>query len=181
MAREPKIYMPEERRYTADNLICTVCGNSTAFSIDLRLRHSLVMKRDGIEISLNRIPTEKLLKALQRNLHKVVDKAFLEDKPKISCANCGEMDSVDLLERVIDGCWNSGCPGCWWCGQFIDEKEVRELCSNCLIETEGKVDSEHCEYACDFYDYGLGGARDHYGFTLEDLKNDLGFSRLISG
>ena len=181
MARAPRIYPPEERRYIADNLICTVCGNTTGFSIDLRLRHSLSIRPGGLEIGLDRVPTEKLLKALQKNLYKVLDKGIYEDKSVIRCGNCGEAESVDIHERAMDACWNSGCPGCWWCGNFIEEKEVRELCSDCLISRNGEVDLETCEYGCPHYDYGLGAVRDHYGFSLEDLKNDLGFSRPKGG
>ena len=149
--------------------------------MDLKLRHRLISKPEGIEIGLDPVPTGKLLKALERNLYRVVDKGLLEDKPKISCANCGELDSVDLLERVLDTCWNSGCPGCWWCGQFIDEETVHELCSECLISRNGKIDAEYCECSCPHFDYGLESVRSHYGFSIEDLKTELGFFVSISG
>ncbi len=181
MPRAVRIYPPEERRYLAENLLCPSCGNTTAFAMNLRLRHSLIVRPEGMDIGLDPVPTGKLLKALERNLHKVVDKAFLEEKPRISCANCGDNETVDLLERVIDSCWNSGCPGCWYCGQFLDEETVRTLCSDCLISRDGEIDPETCEYGCPHYDYGLGQVRDHYGFSLEELKSELGFSRSKTG
>lgn len=181
MARPAKIYSPDQRRNVPGNLLCPSCGNTTAFVMDLRLRHSLSIQPSGLEIGLDRVPTEKLLKALQKNLHKVLDRGFLEEKPTISCANCGDNETVDLLERVMDSCWNAGCPGCWYCANFLDEETVRELCGDCLISTDGKVDAEHCEYGCPNFDYGLGDVRDHYGFSLADLKTELAFPRLKSG
>jgi len=85
------------------------------------------------------------------------------------------------LERTVDACLNAGCPGCWYCANFLDEETVRELCGDCLISADGKVDAEHCEYGCPNFDYGLGDVRDHYGFSLEELKSELGFSRPASG
>ena len=181
MARAVKVYPPDERRNVPGNLLCPSCGNTTAFVMDLRLRHSLTMKGEGIETGLDPVPTGKLLKALERNLFRVVDKSFLEEKPRISCANCGDNESVDLLERVVDNCWSAGCPGCWYCANFLDEETVRELCTDCLIQHNGEVDAETCGYACPNFDYGLEDVRDHYGFSLDDLKKELGFSRLKSG
>ena len=181
MARAVKVYPPDERRNVPGNLLCPSCGNTTAFVMDLRLRHSLTMKGEGIETGLDPVPTGKLLKALERNLFRVVDQALLEEKPRISCANCGDNETVDLLERVVDSCWNAGCPGCWYCANFLDEETVRELCTECLISRNGEVEDETCEYGCPHYDFGLGDVRDHYGFSLADLKTELGFSRSKSG
>ncbi|MFC1583877.1 hypothetical protein ACFL4U_04245 [Candidatus Neomarinimicrobiota bacterium] len=175
MAREPRIYPPEERRYIADNLLCTCCGNTTAYSIDLRLRHSLSLRPGGLEIGLDRLPTEKLLKALRINLHRVVDRGLYEDRPIIHCGNCGEAEAVDIHERAMDTCWNSGCPGCWWCGNYIEKEEVVQLCSDCIISKEGKVDLEDCLYSCTNYDYGLEGVREHHALSLEELKTELGY------
>ncbi len=180
MARAVRIYPPEERRYLAENLLCPSCGNTTAFAMDLRLRHRVDIQPGGMEIGLDKVPTTKLLRALQQNLHKVLDKGFLEEKPKISCANCGDNESVDLLERVMDTCWNSGCPGCWWCGQYISEEQVLELCSDCITSKDGEITHETCEYACPHYDYGLDEVRTHYGLTLEGLIQNLGYSQPVA-
>ena len=179
MARAAKVYPPEERRYLAENLLCPSCGNTTAFAMDLRLRHSVDIQPGGLEIGLDKVPTTKLLRALQQNLHKVLNKGFLEDRPKISCANCGESESIDLLERVMDTCWNSGCPGCWWCGNYIDKTELVELCTECIISKDGEVTLEDCECACPHYDYGLTEVMNHYGISLEGLKQDLGYSQSV--
>ena len=176
MARAVRIYPPEERRYLAENLLCPSCGNTTAFAMDLRLRHSVDIQPGGLEVGLAPVPTTKLLRALQQNLHKVLDKGFLEEKPKISCANCGDNESVDLLERVMDTCWNSGCPGCWYCGNFIEQDQLVEMCSDCIISRDGQVTLEDCEYSCPNTDYGLDEVRTHYGLTLEGLIQNLGYS-----
>lgn len=175
MSRIPRVYPPETRRYIADNLLCTCCGNTTSFTIDLRLKHSVSLRPDGLEVGIDQVPTGKLLKALQTNLHRIVDKGLNEDKPVIRCGNCGEAEAVDLHERAMDICFNSGCPGCWWCGEYIEKEEVVQLCSDCIISKEGQVDLEDCEYACPNYDYGLEGVRQHHGLTLEEMKRDLGY------
>ena len=180
MARSAKVYPPEERRYIADNLLCTVCGNTTAFSIDLRLRHSLSIRPGGLDIGLDRVPTEKLLKALQKNLHRVLDKGLYEDRPVIRCGNCGEAEAVDIHERAMDACWNSGCPGCWWCGNYLKEDEVKDLCSDCITSKDGEVTHETCEYGCPHYDYGLTEVMSHYGISLEGLKENLGYSQSVA-
>ena len=122
MTRTPRVYAPDERRFLVDNLLCLSCGNSHAFSLDLRLRHQVKISPGGMDIGLDNVPTAKLLEALRLNLHKVVDMGFLEDKPRIRCANCGQLDSIDLLERVLDTCMNENCPGCWFCGSFLDPR-----------------------------------------------------------
>ena len=175
MPREIKVYPPEVRRFISENLLCPACGNTSAFMMDLRLRHSLQIQSKGLEVSLDRVPTEKILKALALNLHKVLDKGFYEDKPRIACANCGETDYIDLLERVMDTCWNSGCPGCSWCGSYIEKEELVNLCSDCITSKDGEVTTETCECGCPNYDYGLDEVRNHYGITLEGLKQDLGY------
>ncbi len=181
MPREIKIYPPEVRRFVSGNLLCPSCGNTTAFRMELRLRHSLQIHPKGLEISLDQIPTKKLLKALALNLHKVLDKGFYEDKPRIACANCGETDSIDLQERVMDTCWNSGCPGCWWCGSYIDKEELVNLCSDCITNKDGQVTEETCECGCPHYDYGLEEVRSHYGITMEGLLRDLGYQAFSAG
>ena len=175
MTREIKVYPPELRRFISGNLLCPSCGNTAAFNMDLRLRHSLQINSIGLESSLDKVPTAKLLQALSQNLYKVLDKGFYEDKPKISCANCGETDYIDLLERVLDTCWNSGCPGCWWCGNWMDKEELLELCRECVISRNGEITLDDCGYGCPNSDHGLEQVRAHYGITLEDIKQDLGY------
>ena len=175
MTREIKVYQPEDRRFISGNLLCPSCGNTTAFMMDLRLRHIVQMYSGGLEIALDKVPTSKILKALAENLYKVVDKGWNEDKPKITCANCGDTDYVDLLERVMDTCWNNGCYGCWWCGNYIDKEELINLCTDCITSKDGEVTLKTCEYGCPHSDHGLGEVMSHYNITLEELKQDLGY------
>ncbi|MFC1620661.1 hypothetical protein ACFL45_12060, partial [Candidatus Neomarinimicrobiota bacterium] len=143
--------------------------------MDLRLRHGLQIQSKGLEVSLDRVPTEKLLDALALNLHKVLDKGWNEDKPRIACANCRETDYVDLIERVMDTCWNNGCHGCWWCGNYIEKDELISLCTDCITSKDGEVTHETCEYACPHSDHGLGEVMSHYSVTLEGLMQELGY------
>jgi hypothetical protein len=129
----------------------------------------------GLEVCLDKVPTKKLFNALTLNLYKILDKGFYEDKPQITCANCGDRDYVDLLERVMDSCWNNGCHGCWWCGNYIEKEELIDLCTDCITSKEGEVNHETCEYGCPHSDHGLGEVMSHYSITLEGLKQELGY------
>lgn len=176
MGRKPRLYPPETRRLVEGNLLCPSCGNTTAFAMDLKLRHRVHAGAGGLEVALDEAPTRKLTQALSKNLHRVLDKGFDEDRPRIACANCGEADFVDLLERVMDTCWQSGCPGCWYCGQYIEKEELIEACTDCIVEKNGAITLEDCDYACPNADEGLEGVRAHYGITLEEIKENLGYT-----
>ena len=175
MARTARIYPPDGRRLIGDNLQCCGCGNTTSFSIDLRLRHKVEVTPAGIEVSLDRAKTDKVLQALQRNLPKVLDGGFYRDNPRIKCANCEEGETVDLMERIQDVCWNQGCPGCWYCGNYLDKEVVIDTCSDCLVQNEGKITEEDCLYSCPHYDEGLAQVRDHHGLSLDGLRKQLGY------
>jgi hypothetical protein len=175
MAREPKVYPPEVRRYVSGNLLCPSCGNTDQFQMSLRLRHSIQIKSEGLEISLNPVPTKKLLKALAENLYKVLDKGYYEDQPKIACANCGETDYIDLIERVTDACWSNGCMGCFWCGNWMAKEELLDACQACIIEHEGQITEEDCYSVCGYCDNGLSEVQAHYGLTLEEIKRTVGY------
>lgn len=175
MSREAKSWAPEERRYISENLFCPLCGNTTAFSLDMRLRHEVKSHPQGLEVSLHKGRTEKLTKALARNLWKILDKGFEDDKPRIICANCGDKDHVDMHERLVQVCWESGCPGCWWCGEWLEKSELIETCQNCIMERHGKVNEDDCYSICPHYESGLEQVRSHYGLTLDELKRNLGY------
>ncbi len=181
MPREIKTWPPESRRYISENLLCPQCGNTTAFAMDLRLKHLVEPNPQGLEISLSQAPTQKVLNALARNLWRVLDKGSEVCRPRIQCANCGEMDYLDLHERILDTCWQIGCPGCWWCGNWIEEDSVLELCRQCVIDREGKIDSDDCYSLCPNYDSGLGEVRNHYGLSLDQIKHDLGYQTFSAG
>ena len=175
MPRQVKSWEPEARRYVADNLICPYCGNTNAFGIDLKIKHELEMSPQGLAVGLSKIHSDKLTRALAKNLWKILDKGFEDDKPRIICANCGESDGVDLHERLMEICWQTGCPGCFWCGQWLEKSEVIETCHNCIVDRLGNVDEDVCYNSCEHFESGLEQVRIHYGLTLEGLKRDMGY------
>ena len=175
MARAARIYPPDERRLFSNNLQCYSCGSTSAFSIDLRLRHKVEVTPAGIEIGLDKAKTDKVLQALQRNLYKVLDGGFYRDNPRIKCANCEEGETVDMVERILDVCWNQGCPGCWYCGNFLEKEVVIETCTDCILQNQGQVTEEFCLYSCPEYDEGLAQVREHHGLSLEGLRKQLGY------
>ena len=177
MSRAIKYYEPEERRFgIINNLQCMYCGNTTAFYMDMRLRHQIEVQADGlISIELNRKTSERVFESISRNIWSIIDKSKMEGREIIHCANCHDSDSVDFQERLLDWCWQMGCPGCEVCGDYISEEEVVELCSECIREHDGNVSEDDCYSVCPYYDDGLLNVLDHYGITLEKLKADLGY------
>ena len=174
MARDARYFEPHERRYVENNLFCPFCGNTHAFSIDLRLRHKVECQAGQLSVSLEK-RIKKVLHAIESNISKIIDKGFDRGKPVIKCANCNNDECVDLQERILDWCWQMGCPGCFYCGSWIEEEYLKELCSECIIERNGKIKEEDCSSLCLNYDDGLVQVRDHYGITLQELKEDLGY------
>ena len=175
MPRTVKSWEPEARRYVADNLICPFCGNTNAFSIDLKIKHDLTMRQEGVEVGLSKDHSDKLTKALAKNLYRIIEKGCEEGRPRVICANCGESDGIDMHETLINICWQTGCPGCWWCGEWMEKKDVIETCHNCIVDRLGKVDEDVCYNSCEHYESGLEQVRAHYGLTLEGLKRDMGY------
>ena len=175
MPRTIKTWEPETRRYISENLFCPSCGNTTAFGLDLRLKYNVESLSQGLEISLSKDRTEKLTKALAKNLPRILDSGFENDKPKIICANCGDKYGIDMHERYVQVCWESGCPGCWWCGEWLEKTVVMQTCHNCIVDRQGKVDEDDCYSTCEHYEAGLEQVRNHYGLTLEKLKTDMGY------
>ena len=177
MIRQIKYYEPEERRYGVENnLQCIYCGNTTAFYMNLRLRHQINVEASGlISVELNRQMTERVFKSIAKNIWNIIDKSKIEGKEIVHCANCDESESVDFQMRVLDWCWQTGCPGCEVCGEYISEEEVRDLCSECIKEHNGEITEEDCQCRCPHYDDGLLQVLDHYGLSLEKLIRELGY------
>jgi len=177
MCRAIKYYEPEERRYDViNNLQCMYCGNTTAFYMDLRLRHQIDVQHDGlISIELNRKITGRVFDSIAKNIWTIIDKSKTEGRELIHCANCHDSESLDFQERLLEWCWQRGCPGCDVCGDYISAEEIAELCSECIRERDGKVTEDDCYTTCSHYDDGLLNVLEHYGLTLEKLKNDLGY------
>lgn len=168
--RPVKYYPPETRRYLQDNLQCIYCGNTTAFYIDLRLKQQVLINEDHSIIIESSKTTEKVFRSLVHNM----DTVLFNEHQSIHCANCKEQ-GVDKQERLLDYCWQSGCPGCEVCGNYISKEELIEICTECIHEHKGIISEEDCSYRCMYYDNGLEEVRMHYDITLEELKKEAGY------
>jgi len=168
--RAAKYYPPESRRYLKDGLQCIYCGNTNSFFIDLRLRHQVTLQPDSSILVESSKTTEKIFHSIAGN----IDNILYSDNQIIHCANCKEQ-GVDLQERLLDYCWQTGCPGCDVCGSYIDKDELIETCTDCIREHDGLIDEEYCSYQCPYYDDGLEAVRGHYNITLAEMKQDAGF------
>jgi len=80
-----------------------------------------------------------------------------------------------MQERLLDYCWQMGCPGCEICGNYISEEELRSLCNECILGRNGEITEDECSYLCPYHDDGLEQVRMHYDITLDDLKRDLDY------
>ena len=165
--RQVKYYPPESRRYLKENLQCIYCGNTTAFFIDLRLRHQVTIQPDSSILVESSKTTEKVFHSIADNVDTALE--------HIHCANCKEQ-GVDIQERLLDYCWQTGCPGCDVCGNYIDKDELIETCTECIHEHQGSITEEDCAYQCTHYDNGLEEVRRYYDITLEELKRDAGYT-----
>ncbi len=175
MHRQSKFYPPEERRFFEENIQCVYCGNTTAFNIDLRLRHEISVINSGqLAVSINKTKINRILKTLAKNIQNLIDKAQEHDRAIITCANCKE-SNVENQWRLIDYCWQLGCGGCEICANYIEESDLREYCLDCIAETKGSITDEECSYSCPNFDFGLEAVRIHYNITLDELKRELGY------
>ena len=176
MQRKVKYYPPEARSFSYNNLQCIYCGNTSAFFTNLKLKHELTVDESGsLIVELNRKKTERLMESISNNIWNMVDNAQMNGKEVFHCANCEEAEGVDMQTRLLDYCWQTGCPGCDICGNYISEKDLKEICTDCIISRGGKIDPEDCVYSCDYYDYGLEQVYNHYDTSLDDLLEELGY------
>ena len=175
MSRTPRIYSPEGRdEFVENGLYCPMCGNNKAFSIDLKLKHVITPTNDGLLTELLEAFTNRVLDVIVTNLDKLIERGW-EGRPVVRCANCGSDEELDLQGRIWDYCANMCCPGCWHCNSWIDESEVVELCTQCIQSKEGAIEEDDCIYQCDWNDSGLLEVLDHYGLTVNGLKERLGY------
>ena len=141
----------------------------------MKLKHEVQSSSTGLVVGLNSDRQKRIEKSLSSNIHRIVDKYHETGKEIVKCSNCEMSEGVDFQERIIDYCWQMGCPGCWHCGEYIDEEEVRSLCIECIREREGNIDEDDCSTICPNYDQGLSEVREHYGMDLEELKREQGY------
>lgn len=168
--RRIKYYPPESRHYFEDNLQCLTCGNSLSFYIDLRLEHEVCLRTDQcMQVELTR-SSDQIFAEMMRER----DQLLYDENRVIFCANC-KSDDIDDQERLLDCCWQVGCPGCSVCGNYISREEVTDCCMECLKDHNGLIEAEDCFENCPHFDEGLEEVRQHYNITLTDLKRELGF------
>jgi len=172
--REAIIYQPDARRSIEKNLYCPYCGNTNQWQIDLRLLHNLQLESGGISIALDPGRANKVIDAISRHIERMVFLSEDGNRPFLHCANCSNAD-IDLQEAIVEMCYNTGCPGCFHCGNWIDESDVRDSCLACIKDNDGDVDEDHCYTMCPHYDYGLEEVRQHYAITLQELKSSAGY------
>ena len=172
--RRIRYYPPEER--PAGELQCTLCGNTQAFYLNLRLRHRLTLTPDSqLQVSLDERLTRHILRSIAENLDRMLEISREYGREIIHCANCGQSETLDKQSDLQEWCGERGCPGCEICGQYIAESEVRELCNTCIREHEGLIAEDDCLYGCPYYEDGLGAVLEHYGLSLAQLKQELGY------
>ena len=169
--RAVKYYQPEERRYLQENLQCIYCGNTTAFYVDLRLRHEVTIQADNTILIDAGKSTDRAFKNILENIYTMLEK----DNSIIYCANCQQNEGIDLQERLLDYCWQVGCPGCDVCGSYIDKQEMIDTCTECLHDHNGCISEEDCSNICPYYQDGLEDVRTHYNITLDEIKKDAGY------
>ncbi len=175
MSRQIKYYEPEQRTYHENNLMCSMCGNSVCFFIDLRLRHVIEVSSSGnLIISIDPKIVDRVSKGLARNVMNLIEKATYLENPVIRCANCQD-GLVDSQYQLLEYCGQLGCFGCPTCGDYQSLDIIKELCFECIRKHDGKISDEECGYICEHYDWGLSHVRDHYNVTLEDFKRELGY------
>ena len=175
MARQITVYEPQDRQYHEHNLYCYHCGNTTQWQIDLKLKHKVECLSSGLSVSLDELQTRKILKAIENNLVNMVDKSINDDKGVFQCANCSN-SWIDFHERTIESCLWNGCSGCFHCGNGISEEDLLETCTDCITERKGDVDEDFCDsWLCPVSDFGLREVMDHYGTTLKEIKESLGW------
>ena len=169
--KECRVFFPDERRDIPGNLFCHYCGNTNQWQMDIRVRHLVSINAEGIVYEIDRTKADRLINAIERNVVRMLERSNELVKPMFRCGNCGNAE-LDTHENAIETCGYTGCPGCFSCGNFIDEDEMRDLCSSCIADNSGEVDDEFCINQCPYYDYGLADVRQHHGVTLDDLIHE---------
>lgn len=174
MARH-KYYPPKERSYLYGNALqCVDCGNTSAFALHLRIPYQLNVTPKGIQSGPDDARLQHIFESLGNNLRTLMDRDIFNDAQTIRCANC-ETGFVDFQERLHNYCFHYGCPGCEVCGQYMEETDVKDICSECILARDGEIAEEDCVISCPWTADGLSEVREHYGYTLDDLKAEMGY------
>jgi len=172
--REATVYQPEDRRSIERNLYCPYCGNTNQWQIDVRLWHDVRLEFGGISVALDADRTHRVLSRVECHIDRMASLSSDSKRPFLHCANCSNA-ALDMHEQMLEMCYNTGCPGCFHCGNWIDEDDLRESCLACIRQNNGEVDDEHCFTMCPHYDYGLEEVRQHYAITLQELISAAGY------
>jgi len=114
------------------------------------------------------------VQAIHDNIERMLDRSTENALGIFKCTNC-DNGELDFHERLLEICLWNGCPGCWWCGQWLEKEELTEMCSECIKSKQGHIYEDDCFNLCPHSDFGLEEVRRHYGFTLKGLKADLGY------
>jgi hypothetical protein len=141
--------------------------------MDIRVKHIITINAEALTCEIDRDKSYRLLNAIERNVSRMLWLSNENVRPMFRCGNCGNAE-LDTHENVLETCYNVGCPGCFSCGNYIDEDEMRDLCYSCIADNAGEVDDEFCFNQCPYYDYGLEEVRQHYNVTLAELSRDAG-------
>lgn len=166
--RDRKIFEPDERRWIEDNLYCPYCGSTNQWQFDVRLRHVIENDNGHLIIAIDPKRSDKIKHAIGSDIRRNLDEG------RFLCANC-QNEHIDYHVLYVESCLSNDCPGCFHCGNWIDKDELIELCEACINKHNGNISEDDCNVLCEHYDNGLGEVREHYGITLDDLKQQLGY------
>jgi len=167
--RKVKTFDPHQRRHLEDNFYCSYCGNTNQWQIDVRLRHIVEIVPDGFSVILDENKAKRLSNALQGFVRRNID------ENRFRCANCGNTE-IDYHYCYLESCWNTDCPGCFHCGNYIEKDLLISLCEDCINKHNGDITEDDCVTLCEHYDFGLSEVREHYNINLESLKRGLGYT-----
>ncbi len=166
--KKVKTYDPEQRRFIEDNFYCGFCGNTNQWQIDVKLRHIVECLSDGFSVSLDEKRAKRISTAIQGFIQRSLD------ENRFRCANCGNTE-IEYHFYYLESCWNTDCPGCFHCGNYIEKEMLIDICEDCISKHNGNITEDDCFTLCEHHDFGLSEVRDHHGVTLEDLKRGLGY------
>ena len=166
--KKVKTYNPEQRRFIEDNFYCGFCGNTNQWQIDVKLRHIVECLSDGFSVSLDEKRAKRIANAIQGFIRRSLD------ENRFRCANCGSTE-IEYHFYYLESCWNTDCPGCFHCGNYIEKEMLIDICEDCISKHNGNITEDDCFTLCEHHDFGLSEVRYHYELSLESLKRGLGY------